>query len=140
MWPKSCLRSFSIRTTIRPFSPLAFANVFGEDCGVVDRAQIRRFSRAVAQKFRPQKIILFGSYAYGTPTEDSDVDLLVILPRTRQRGERMSLRIRHAVPRSFPLDLLVRTPSDVAKRLRWGDCFLREVVEKGKVLYEADHA
>ena len=94
----------------------------------------------MAQKFRPERIILFGSYAHGTPTEDSDVDLLVIMPRTRDRGERMSVRIRHAVPRTFPLDLLVRTPADVAKRLRWGDCFLREVVEKGQVLYEASHA
>ena len=107
---------------------------------MVDRAQIRKFSQAVARKFRPEKIILFGSYAYGTPTEDSDVDLLVIMPRTRRRGERMSLRIRLAVPRSFPLDLLVRTPADVAKRLQWGDSFLREVVDKGKVLYEAADA
>ena len=107
---------------------------------MIDRRQIRKFSEAVAREFRPEKIILFGSYGYGTPTEDSDVDLLVIMPRTRLRGERMSLRIRLAVPRNFPLDLLVRTPADVAKRLRWGDCFLREVVEKGKVLYEAGDA
>jgi uncharacterized protein len=104
---------------------------------MVQRAQIRQFSRIVAEKFRPRKIILFGSYAYGAPTEDSDVDLLVIMRRTRQRGERMSLRIRHSVPRTFPLDLLVRTPAEVAKRLRWGDSFLSEVVEKGEVLYEA---
>lgn len=107
---------------------------------MVDRAQIREFSRAIAQKFHPHKIVLFGSYAYGTPTENSDVDLLVIMPRTRDRGERMSLRIRHAVPRNFPLDLLVRTPAEVAKRLRWGDLFLREILEKGKVLYEAADA
>lgn len=94
----------------------------------------------MARKFRPHKIILFGSYGYGTPTEDSDVDLLIIMPRTRDRGERMSVRIRHAVPRTFPLDLFVRTPADVARRLRWGDCFVREVVEKGQVLYEARHA
>ena len=108
--------------------------------GVIERAQIRKFSQAVAQEFHPEKIILFGSYAYGTPTEDSDVDLLVIMPRTRERGERMSVRIRHAVPRNFPLDLLVRTPAEVSKRLRWGDFFLREVMEKGELLYEADHA
>lgn len=104
---------------------------------MVDRVQIRKFSRAVARQFRPNKIVLFGSYAYGTPTEDSDVDLLVIMSRTRERGERMSVRIRHAVPRNFPLDLLVRTPAEVNKRLRWGDGFLQEVMEKGKVLYEA---
>ena len=104
---------------------------------MVDRAQIRKFSQAVAQQFRPNKIVLFGSYAYGKPTDDSDVDLLVIMSRTRARGERMSVRIRHAVRRNFPLDLLVRTPSEVGKRLRWGDGFLQEVMEKGEVLYEA---
>jgi predicted nucleotidyltransferase len=83
---------------------------------------------------------LFGSYAYGHPTEDSDVDLLVIMPRTRDRGERMSVRIRHAIPRDFSLDLLVRTPFDVAKRLRWRDPFMCELIEKGKVLYEGRDA
>jgi predicted nucleotidyltransferase len=94
----------------------------------------------VAKRFRPEKIILFGSYAYGKPTQDSDVDLLVVMKRTHHRGERMSLRIRHAVPRDFPLDLLVRTPADVQKRVRWGDLFIRHIVEKGKVMYEAPHA
>ncbi len=107
---------------------------------MVHHEQIRKFSEAVARKFRPEKIILFGSYASGTATDDSDVDLLVIMPRTRQDGERMSVRIRHAVPRDFPLDLLVRTPAEVTKRLRWGDCFLREIMERGEVLYEAHDA
>ena len=107
---------------------------------MVERAKIRSFCNAVAKRFRPRKIILFGSYAYGKPTPDSDVDLLVIMPRTRYRGERMSLRIRHAVPRTFPMDLLVRTPADVAKRLAWKDCFIQEIMEKGKVMYEAADA
>jgi predicted nucleotidyltransferase len=104
---------------------------------VINRSQIQKFSKEVALKFRPRKIVLFGSYAYGTPTENSDVDLLVIMPRTRERGQRMSVKIRHAIPRDFPLDLLVRTPAEVNRRLRWGDFFLREVMEKGEVLYEA---
>ena len=107
---------------------------------MVKRSQICAFSEAVAREFRPRKIVLFGSYAYGKPTEDSDVDLLVIMRRTRDRGERMSVRIRHAIPRDFPLDLLVRTPADVAKRLRWGDPFISELLEKGEVLYEAGDA
>ncbi|MCS7338255.1 MAG: nucleotidyltransferase domain-containing protein [Verrucomicrobiae bacterium] len=104
---------------------------------MVDLAKIRVFCDAVAKQFRPRKIILFGSHAYGTPTAHSDVDLLVIMPKTRVRGERMSVRIRRAVPRDFPLDLLVRTPTEVAKGLASGDCFLKEVVQKGKVMYEA---
>jgi uncharacterized protein len=107
---------------------------------MVKRSQIRAFSDAVARQFRPLKIVLFGSYAYGNPTADSDVDLLVVMPRTRNRGERISVRILQAVPRDFPLDLLVRTPADVARRLRWQDPFMCELVEKGKVLYEADNA
>ena len=50
------------------------------------------------------------------------------------------MRIRHAIPRDFPLDLLVRTPAEVAKRLRWGDLFICELLQKGKVLYEANDA
>jgi len=103
---------------------------------MVSPAKIRSFCDAVAKKFRPSKIILFGSYAYGRPTTDSDVDLLVILPRLRQQGERMSVRIRHAVPRDFSLDLLVRTPLEVANGLRQGDFFIRDIMENGKVMYE----
>ncbi len=107
---------------------------------MVNPAKIRSFCNAVAKQFRPRKIVLFGSYAYGSPTEDSDVDLLVVMDRTRHRGERMSLRIRHAVPASFPLDLLVRTPGFISKRMAWGDAFTREILTKGKVLYEAADA
>jgi len=107
---------------------------------MVDSARIRHFCDAVASRFHPRKIVLFGSHAYGRPRPGSDVDLLVIMPRTRDRGERMSVRIRHAIHRDFPLDLLVRTPSEVARRLRWGDFFLREILEKGKVMYEASDA
>jgi predicted nucleotidyltransferase len=107
---------------------------------VINRSRIRAFTDAIAREFRPSKIVLFGSYAYGNPTEDSDVDLLVIMNRTRERGERMSVRIRHAIPRDFPLDLIVKTPAEISKRLRWRDPFVRELLEKGKVLYEADHS
>ncbi len=105
---------------------------------MVEREKIREFSKAVAQKFRPQKIILFGSYAYGKPTEDSDVDLLVVMPFDRRQG-RKSLEIRRAIPSGFPMDLIVRTPEFIAQRVAWGDCFTQEIVTRGKVLYEADH-
>ncbi len=105
---------------------------------MVDRTQIRKFSEAVAREFRPEKIILFGSHAYGKPTEDSDVDLLVIMPFDRKQG-RKSLEIRRRVPASFPLDLIVRTPEFIVQRLAWGDCFTQEILTKGEVLYEAAH-
>jgi predicted nucleotidyltransferase len=102
---------------------------------VVKRNQIRVFSNAIAREFRPRKIVLFGSYAYGKPTEDSDVDVLVIMPFNRQRG-RKSLEIRQRIPADFPLDLIVRTPEFIARRLRWGDCFIQEILAKGHILYE----
>lgn len=103
---------------------------------MVERKQIQAFCRAVAREFHPQKIVLFGSYAYGKPTGDSDVDLLVVMPFDRKKG-RKSLEIRRRIPADFPLDLIVRTPEFVTQRLAWGDCFIREILSKGKVLYEA---
>jgi predicted nucleotidyltransferase len=102
---------------------------------LVKRNQIQAFSNAIAREFRPRKIVLFGSYAYGKPTEDSDVDVLVIMPFDRKRG-RKSLEIRQRIPAEFPLDLIVRTPEFIAQRLQWGDCFIQEILTKGDVLYE----
>jgi predicted nucleotidyltransferase len=98
-------------------------------------AAIRRYARQVAERFRPNKIILFGSYAYGTPHEDSDVDLMVVMPAANHVSQ--AVRIRLALPAPFPMDLLVRTPDDLRQALKEEDWFVRDVVEKGKVLYEA---
>src|SRR5207248_9815615 len=98
---------------------------------------IKRFARQIAERFHPEKIVLFGSYAYGTPHEESDVDLLVVMPTRNPIAQ--SIRIDLAFERPFSLDLIVRTPSQIKRGLREDDCdwFLREVMEKGKVLYEA---
>jgi predicted nucleotidyltransferase len=106
--------------------------------GVIAWADIERYGAAIAREFRPQKIILFGSYAYGRPTPDSDVDMLVILPY--RRGSRPSLEIRRRISAGFPVDILVRAPAEVARRLRQGDSFIKEVMSNGRVLYEASHA
>lgn len=95
---------------------------------------IRRFARQVAELFQPDKIILFGSYAYGTPHADSDVDILVIMPTRNQIDQRF--KIRCAVPARFPMDLIVRTPASMKWRLAEGDLFHTEIVTKGKILYE----
>jgi predicted nucleotidyltransferase len=96
---------------------------------------IRRFARQVAEQFHPEKIVLFGSHAYGTPHADSDVDILVIAP-ARNRHD-LSVKIRLAVPAPFPMDLIVRTPTQVQSALAEGALFLTEVVTKGRILYEA---
>jgi predicted nucleotidyltransferase len=95
---------------------------------------IRRFARQVAEQFQPDKIILFGSYAYGTPHADSDVDILVVMPARNQIDQ--AVRIDCAIDPPFPLDLIVRTPKNMKWRLEEGDSFLREITSKGKVLYE----
>jgi predicted nucleotidyltransferase len=100
---------------------------------------IRTYARKIVELFHPTKIVLFGSYAYGKPTSDSDVDLLVVMP-TRNQIEQ-AVRIDEAIEdRGFPLDLLVRTPKELAKRLRYGDSIMQEIVTRGKVLYENHHS
>jgi predicted nucleotidyltransferase len=98
---------------------------------------IRRLVRQIAERFHPDKIILFGSYAYGQPHAESDVDLLVIIP-TRNAIDQ-AIRISLAFARPFSVDIHVRTPFQIRQGLKEDDCdwFLREVMEKGKVLYEA---
>jgi predicted nucleotidyltransferase len=98
---------------------------------------IRRFARQIGARFRPDKIVLFGSYAYGTPHLESDVDMLVVMPASNEIGK--SVRITLAFDPPFALDLIVRTPQHIARGLEEGDSFLRKVMEKGRVLYEAPH-
>ncbi len=100
--------------------------------------EIRRLCEKIALEFRPEKIILFGSHAYGRPQWDSDVDLLVIMP-FNGRHTRKAIEILNRVNPATGLDLLVRTPQEVAKRLAMGDFFMREIIERGKVMYEAPH-
>lgn len=101
----------------------------------VPAAVIRRYAKRIAEAFRPEKIILFGSYAYGTPRKDSDVDLLVVMPASDPVSQ--AVRIRLALPAPFPMDLLVRSTETLLRALEDDDWFLREIVEKGMVLYEA---
>ncbi len=95
---------------------------------------IRRFARQVAERFEPDKIILFGSYAYGTPHADSDVDILVVMPARNELDQ--CVRISLAIDPPFPLDIIVRTPKNMKWRLEEGDSFLREITSRGKVLHE----
>src|SRR6516225_7280756 len=99
---------------------------------------IRRFARQVAERFKPDKIILFGSYAYGTPHVDSDVDILVIMPARNELDQ--AFKIRLEIPAPFPMDLIVRTPENMKRRLEDGESFTTEIVTRGKVLYEAGDA
>ncbi len=106
------------------------------------RKQIRLVCDAIVQEFHPEKIVLFGSYAYGKPRPDSDVDLLVTMPFEGSPFRQAAVILGHVVHTLgvLPLDLLVRTPDQVRERLQIGDGFIREISERGKVMYEANHA
>jgi predicted nucleotidyltransferase len=105
---------------------------------VVSMRSIKDFSKRIAEEYKPQTIILFGSYAAGRATADSDVDLLVVMPY-EGRSVNQSVEMRMRLRPSFPLDLLIRTPDAVRQRLEIGDTFLHDILQTGKVLYEADH-
>jgi predicted nucleotidyltransferase len=105
---------------------------------VPSREDIERVAREIAEKFDPERIILFGSYAYGDPTDDSDVDMLVVM-ETDERPTKAAVRLRTAIRPSFAWDLLVRHPAEIERRLRLGDWFLKRITEEGEVLYERTH-
>ncbi len=91
-------------------------------------AAIRRFARRIAKQFQPRKIILFGSYAYGKPHAESDVDLLVVMPASDVVN--MAIRISLAFERLFSFDLIVRTPEQMERGVKDNDWFLRRSWKK----------
>jgi predicted nucleotidyltransferase len=105
---------------------------------MVSMAQIRSLARQVGEQFRAQKVILFGSYAEGNANRNSDVDLFVVMPFRGRRVDQ-SVAIRMQLRPEFPLDLIIRSPSEVRQRLRIGDSFVRQIMDTGKVMYEADN-
>ena len=101
----------------------------------ISQQMIEDAVRQIVRQFQPQRIILFGSYAYGQPRRESDVDLLVVMDTPLKETEQ-AVHICQTIEYHFGLDLIVRTPATLARRLALGDPFLREVVSQGKVLYE----
>jgi len=106
---------------------------------MVTSRNINALAAEIARRFSPVRIVLFGSQAWGTPNADSEVDLLVILSG-RVDTLQMEFEIRQSVHPEFPVDILVHTPSEIAKRVAIGDFFLRDIMTKGLVLHEATHA
>ena len=103
---------------------------------MISQTDIQATCDDIVREFAPLQIILFGSYAYGTPTEHSDVDLLVVMPIPQSETRQQELEIQRRVPRRFRMDLHVRSPAEIAYRISYNDWFLREILEKGDVLYE----
>jgi predicted nucleotidyltransferase len=114
-----------IRTNVRP---VGFPPVAETLPGAIER---------IVSELKPEKIILFGSYAYGNPTPDSDVDLLVIMNTKAKEIDRYVAVSNLLYPRQFPVDILVKTPKEIEEASRKkGNFFLREILTKGKVVYE----
>jgi predicted nucleotidyltransferase len=103
---------------------------------MIAKKKIRSYVAALVREFHPQRVILFGSYAAGKPRPDSDIDLLVVMPH-RGAGAEQAARIRRRIHPGFPLDLVVRSPAVISRRLKMGDGFIREILETGQVLHEA---
>ena len=103
---------------------------------MVKRAQIRKYARTLGKQFHPQRVLLFGSYARGEATEDSDVDLFVIMDHDKPRNVDQAIAMRLQTDTPFPMDLLVKRPAEVAVRLAMNDTFIRSILQEGEVLYE----
>lgn len=103
---------------------------------MVTLSEIKRLSDTIVREFRPERVILFGSYASGTAREDSDVDLLVVMPF---RGNRIAkaVEILDKVKARAAVDVVVRTPADVRRRVALNDFFLKNILDRGKVLHES---
>ena len=107
---------------------------------MVTRQEIQATCDDIVREFAPLQVILFGSYAYGTPTEDSDVDLLVVMDIPKSEFRNKTIEIQQHIPRRFSMDLLVRSPEEIAYRVSYNDWFLREITEKGELLHGYDAA
>jgi predicted nucleotidyltransferase len=92
------------------------------------------------ERFQPYQVVLFGSYAYGTPDIFSDVDLLVVMDSDETMAQRIRRVSEVAKVRFLPMDIIVRTPAEMEERLAIGDFFIAEILEKGKVLYQRESA
>ena len=102
---------------------------------MIKEEEIQNIVTKIAQEYEPEKIILFGSFAWGKPTKDSDVDLLII-KNTEQSFFERNRTIRKIINGFLPVDILVKTPKEVEKRLILGDFFYKNIINKGKEIYD----
>jgi predicted nucleotidyltransferase len=107
---------------------------------MVTADQIIALVDAIVAADAPEAVVLFGSYAYGTPTYDSDVDLLVVREYEGQSPDRAAAISMQLPPLGFPMDLIVRSRSEIARRVAMRDWFLKEITENGVTLYASDDA
>ena len=98
------------------------------------KRKIKEGVDTIVTNYKPEKVYLFGSFAWGEPTEDSDVDILII-KRTEKDRIKRQLEVRRLIKGKLPVDILVYTPKEVEERLEMRDFFIEDIVSKGKLLY-----
>lgn len=98
--------------------------------------RIQSLVNKIASQFNPEKIILFGSHAWGDPSPTSDVDLFIIKDTTQHRLERGREVERIIMGSGLPVDALVYTPSEIDNRLALADRFVQKVLTSGKIIYD----
>jgi uncharacterized protein len=103
---------------------------------MIDEKSILDLRDQITAECQPERIILFGSYAYGTPGEDSDIDILIIVDHG-DSGPKKAAEILNRINPRIPVDLIVRTGDEIKDRLQADDFFLAEIMNHGRVLYEA---
>ncbi len=92
--------------------------------------------KKIVKNFHPEKIILFGSQVWSKPKEWSDIDILIIM-NFNEASQQVAAKISMiAKPRYVPMDILVRTPNEIERRVEIGDCFIQKILTDGRVLYE----
>jgi len=104
----------------------------------VTEALLEGISQRIRAAFQPDEVVLFGSYARGEPTLDSDLDLLVVMASDEPMAQRIVRVAEVAQVRFLPMDLLVYTPNEIAEQLAKGDSFIAEILAKGRILYQRD--
>jgi predicted nucleotidyltransferase len=103
---------------------------------MISARRINEYVNELVRRFAPDRVVMFGSYAAGKPHADSDVDLLIVM-KHRGAAAEQAARIRRSIRAGFPLDLIVRSPAAIRRRIAMGDGFIREILEKGKILHES---
>jgi predicted nucleotidyltransferase len=108
-------------------------------CYKVDMEEIQKevdsIVRQIVEKYKPEKIILFGSFAGGEMTVDSDLDFLVIKKDTPRIGRDRIRELRKLINKNIPVDFLVYRPEEFEESKSLGDPFIKAILEKGRVLY-----
>jgi uncharacterized protein len=113
-----------------------FAGVEPTGFSPVTAVELDSLVQRIVRALKPEQVILFGSYAYGSPSPDSDVDLLIVWDTEARPVDRYVAVSSLLVPRPFPLDILVKTPEEIATALAQNDFFIHDIITSGKVLYE----